>query len=114
MNRHLFAGIIAGLLFCAVACAAAGDALVGTAPLGIRGWRGDWTGAYPDATPVTAWDIEKGINVLWRVPTTRFGNAMPLVVGDRLFFTIDPNVLVCLDKMTGKVLWSSQGANPTD
>jgi hypothetical protein len=112
MNRNVLAGPAGVLLLCAITCAATAADAGGTGPLGIRGWRNDWTGSYPDATPVTAWNIEKGINVLWRLPTYRYGNAMPLVVGDRVYFTVDPNVLVCLDKMTGKVIWTSVGAEP--
>jgi outer membrane protein assembly factor BamB len=112
VNRNLFAGSAVVVLLCAMVCAAADDAMVGTGPLGVRGWRNDWTGRYPDAKPVTAWDIQKKINILWRLPTSRFGNAMPLVIGDRVCFTVDPSVLVCLDKMTGKVLWTSLGAEP--
>lgn len=31
--------------------------------------------------------------------------AMPLMVGDKLFVTSEPNDLICLDKTSGKVLW---------
>jgi len=45
----------------------------------------------------------KGIR--WAVHMPGHSNATPLVVGDRVFTTSDPNDLVCLDKNTGKVLW---------
>jgi outer membrane protein assembly factor BamB len=73
------------------------------------GWRGDSTGHFPGADPVTAWDIEKGINILWRVPTKRFSNGMPVVVGQKLFVNMEPRVLLCMDKMTGKLLWAQDG-----
>jgi hypothetical protein len=47
----------------------------------VRGWRGDWTGRFPDAKPVTAWNVERGLNVLWRVPLKQYTNAQPLIVG---------------------------------
>jgi outer membrane protein assembly factor BamB len=86
---------------------------LGTGPLGIKGYRNDWTGRYPNADPVTAWDLEKGINVLWKLPTRNYGNGGPLVVGNRLIFVVEPAQLVCVDKMNGKLLWTSTGADPT-
>lgn len=91
---------------------AAEEAPIGTGLIGIRGYRNDWSGRYPEADPVTAFDLEKGINVLWRVPTSRFGNSTPQILGDRLIFVIEPFTVVCLDKMTGKVLWTSAGSEP--
>lgn len=78
------------------------------------GFRGDWTGCYPGANPVTAWDIKRGINVRWRVPTRTFSNAVPLIVGEKLLVNCEPAVLACLDKMTGKLLWARDiGAGAT-
>jgi hypothetical protein len=96
------------------AVVAAAEPAIGTGSLGIRGYRNDWTGRYPDADPVTAWDLEKGINVLWRLPTSKFGNGGPLVVGDRLIFIVEQAKVVCVDKMTGKVLWTSVGSSPEE
>ena len=73
-------------------------------PTNVRGWRNDWTGRYPDATPCTAFDVDRGINVLWRTPLV-LGNSTPVVVGGRLFTQEEPHALVCLDKHTGTVLW---------
>lgn len=101
---------IASLGACGAAAAGQGAA-PGAGVSAIRGWRGDWTARYPQADPVTAWDIEKGINVLWRVPTRSFSNAMPLVVGDQLLAAMEPHWLVCLDKMTGKLLWAQDGSS---
>jgi hypothetical protein len=53
---------------------------LGTGPLGIKGYRNDWTGRYPNADPVTAWDLEKGINVLWKLPTHGSGAALLTLV----------------------------------
>jgi len=77
------------------------------------GYRGDWTGRFGGAEPVTAWNIEQGINVLWRLPTKRFGCATPLVVGDKLLVVMEPGWLICLDKMTGRLLWAGEGGGST-
>lgn len=44
-------------------------------------------------------------NIAWSVPTTGWGYAPPTVVGDRLFLTVQPYYLVCLDKRDGKFRW---------
>ena len=75
------------------------------------GWRGDGTGRYPGAEPVTAWDVEKGINVLWRVRLREFSCSTPVVAGDRVLTTVEPRTLLCLDKMTGKLLWMTDGSS---
>lgn len=74
-------------------------------PPNVRGFRGDQTGFNAGADPVTAWDLDKGINVKWVTPIERWSKGSPLVVGDRVFVCADPNVLVCLDAMTGRILW---------
>ncbi len=67
------------------------------------GWRTDWTGRYSDATPVLEWAPAK--SVLWRTETRQWGNATPVVVGDRLFVTEEQDTLVCLNTGDGSVLW---------
>jgi hypothetical protein len=74
-------------------------------PANVRGFRGDQTGFFADADPVTAWDIDKGINVKWITPIERWSKGSPIVVGGKVFACADPNVLVCLDAATGKILW---------
>ncbi len=74
-------------------------------PRQVRGWCGDGSTIYPDAKPATAWDVDKGINVLWRLPLRRFSIAHPVVVGDKVFTQMEPHWLICVDKMTGKLLW---------
>gem|GEM_PF-1280912 len=71
---------------------------------GVVGWRGDWTGRYPGSDPPVAWDIEKKINVLWRRPMD-YCHATPVIVGDRLFTSVEPHTLVCVNKLDGAVLW---------
>jgi len=87
--------------------ARAAMAQAGSARDGLRGWRGNWCGQFPDADPVTAWDAERGINVLWRRELPR-GQSTPVIAGDRVFTTANPYLLYCFDKMTGKLLWQRE------
>lgn len=66
------------------------------------GWRGDGSGRHPDVSPPSEWAEDK--NVAWR---TKVGSsyASPVVVGDRVFVTAEPDLLVCVDTVSGKVLW---------
>ena len=70
----------------------------------VRGWRGNWLGVEPEAKPVTAWDIERNINVRWRsgLPWTI---STPVVSGNYLVTTAEPFFVACLEKKTGKLLW---------
>jgi outer membrane protein assembly factor BamB len=70
----------------------------------VVGYRNDGTARYPDARPVTAWDLPRGINLRWRTPLL-WSKAQPIIVGDRAFVTEEPHALVCLDKRTGRVVW---------
>jgi outer membrane protein assembly factor BamB len=74
-------------------------------PQNVRLYRGDQSGHYADANPVTAWDIDRGINVLWSTDLQRWSKAAPTVSGDRVFVCAEPHVLICLDTATGKILW---------
>jgi len=66
------------------------------------GWRGDGSGQYPSANPVTRWKPEE--NVLWKTEVGA-GHSSPIVVGGRVLVTSEPDVLVCLDAETGRELW---------
>ena len=72
------------------------------------GWRKDWTGRYPEATPPTEWAKDK--NVVWSTALPAWSNANPVLCGERLFICAEPDKLVCVAKADGKVLW--QQANP--
>jgi len=69
------------------------------------GYRGDWTGRYPGATPPLEWSFE--YNVLWKT-TVGKGESSPIVVGERLFILSDGVRLACLDKADGRVLWQRE------
>jgi outer membrane protein assembly factor BamB len=56
-----------------------------------------------DAPPVT---YERK-NVLWETPLPDHGHGTPIVVGDRVFVTSEPDELICIDKLSGAILWST-------
>ena len=93
------------------------------------GFRGDGNGYFPGATPVTEWqegtlavqkapagsrakdvtyvaDEKGGKNIVWKTEMPAWVNSEPIVVGDRIFTCGEPNLLICADANTGKVLWS--------
>ncbi|MBI3829659.1 MAG: PQQ-binding-like beta-propeller repeat protein [Planctomycetes bacterium] len=74
----------------------------------VYGWRKDWTGRFPEAQPPEKWS--KTENVVWACALPAWSNANPVLVGDRIFICSEPDVLVCVSKADGKILW--QQANP--
>ncbi len=44
-------------------------------------------------------------NIKWVTAMPERTNSSPIVVGDRIFTTSEPDELLCVDKNTGKVLW---------
>jgi outer membrane protein assembly factor BamB len=46
-------------------------------------------------------------NIRWMTELPQRSNATPIVAGDRVFVMAEPDELLCLDKMTGKILWSA-------
>lgn len=66
------------------------------------GWRGDGTGLYPTASPVLKWSTNE--NILWKTEVGA-GQSSPVLAGQRLFITVEPDLLLCLDAETGKELW---------
>ena len=66
------------------------------------GWRGDGSGRYLAAEPVTKWSKEE--NVLWKTEVGA-GYSSPVLAGDRVLITAEPDLLVCLDAASGKELW---------
>ncbi len=47
----------------------------------------------------------EGKNVLWVTKLPNWSNAMPVIVGDKVFVMAEPDELVCLNKVDGKILW---------
>src|SRR4051812_26214209 len=66
------------------------------------GWRGDGSGQYPSADPPTKWSAKE--KIVWKAEIG-MGTSSPVLVGQRLFITAEPNLLICLDAGTGKELW---------
>jgi outer membrane protein assembly factor BamB len=66
------------------------------------GWRGDGSGQFPSANPVTHW--KAGENVVWKSEVGA-GHSSPILVGRRLLITSEPDLLICLDAETGRELW---------
>jgi hypothetical protein len=46
-------------------------------------------------------------NILWKTPLPGRSTSTPILVGDRLFVMAEPDELLCLDKTTGRILWSA-------
>lgn len=78
------------------------SSLAGQVPIGFRT---DGTGRYPDAKPPLEWGLEK--NVVWKVKLTQ-SNAIPVILGDKIFTCTDPCVLLCINKADGKILWQHE------
>jgi len=45
-------------------------------------------------------------NILWEAPLPDHSHGAPIVVGDRIFVTSEPDELICIDKSSGRILWS--------
>ncbi|HUT57629.1 MAG TPA: PQQ-binding-like beta-propeller repeat protein [Phycisphaerae bacterium] len=73
----------------------------------IVGWRGDGSGLYPQAHPPASWDTDDGENILWQTEIGK-GQSSPIVSGDRVFVTVEPDRLLCLEKKTGRILWTKE------
>jgi outer membrane protein assembly factor BamB len=46
-------------------------------------------------------------NIAWMTPLPESSTGTPIVVGDRIFLMAEPSELICLDKHTGRILWSA-------
>lgn len=82
----------------------------GPAPARPFGWRGDGSGRFPDATPATEWSATK--NVRWRAVVGK-SYSSPIVAGDAVIVTSEPDLLVCLDRATGRERWRTE-VRPSD
>jgi outer membrane protein assembly factor BamB len=80
------------------------------------GWRGDGSGRYPGATPPTKWERRKSgggyaaSGILYAVPLPNTGVSCPIIVGNRIYLTVEPWDLVCIDKNSGQILWIRSSA----
>ena len=69
------------------------------------GWRGDGTGVFPGATPPTSWNGIEGTNITWKADLPWWGSCSPIVVGDRVFVSVEPGALLCYGADDGKLRW---------
>jgi hypothetical protein len=89
-----------------------GDADFAPSPAHPVGYRGDGSGRFIGATPVTEFDYATGKNIVWKTPVD-MSDGGAILVGDKVFTCADPGKLVCLDAKTGKLLWE-KSADPLD
>jgi outer membrane protein assembly factor BamB len=109
-----------------------GEARIDT-PLNWPSFRGtDGSGVADGQHPPLSWDVEKSVHLRWKTPIPGLGHSCPVVWGDRVIVSTaisgDPNPkvrtgnygdvasvddstkhswqLFCLDRDSGKVLWS--------
>jgi outer membrane protein assembly factor BamB len=91
------------LILFVLLCSASGSAL-GQTPIGFRT---DGTGRYPDADPPLHWGVDT--NVVWKTDLPR-SNAIPVILGQKLFTCAEPCVLLCINKADGQVLWQGESS----
>ena len=91
--------LVRSLLGCAVAVCASTHTFAEN-PVG---WRTDGTGRYPNAQPPKEWSPEK--NIVWKTKLPGRSHCGPVVVGGKVFATAEPDVLLCVDAASGKILW---------
>jgi outer membrane protein assembly factor BamB len=83
-------------------------------PLGYMGYRGDGSGVSRDANPPSSWNTATGKNVRWSAPLPSWGNSSPVITGDRVFLTCEPDAthdfpqLLCLSVADGTILWQKE------
>ena len=74
------------------------------------GWRGDGTGSFPGAAPVTDWSETR--NIKWSA-TVGTGFASPVFAGDLVIVFSEPGTVVALGAVDGRVRWRAV-AGPDD
>ncbi len=74
----------------------------------VVSWRNGGNGLYPESTAPFKWNDKS--NILWKVDTPIKGNAAPIIVGDKLFYTAEPADLICVDARNGKELWRTSNS----
>ena len=67
----------------------------------IPTWRDNNNGTFAVKTAPSDW--EEGI--LFETPLPSKSNGTPILVDDKLYFTSEPDQLICADSKTGEILW---------
>lgn len=78
------------------------DTAMSESPIGFRT---DGTGRYLDADPPLHWGTDK--NVVWKIDLAK-SNAIPVILGQKLFTCAEPCVLICVNKEDGQILWQEE------
>lgn len=73
-------------------------------PHRVFGWRGDGTGRFEKVTPPVKWDSDEGTNILWQT-TVGQSFSSPVIAGGKVFVTSEMDMLLCVDRKSGKILW---------
>jgi outer membrane protein assembly factor BamB len=68
------------------------------------GFRGDGTGQFAGATPVTEWDEKTKINIRWSTPIGASFSS-PILTEKDVIVAAEPNLLYCLSRDAGTVRW---------
>ncbi len=70
----------------------------------VCGFRGDGSGVFSKTRPPTLWGSEGNKNILWKTEVGR-SQSSPVIGGNRVFVSAETDLLLCLDRATGKVAW---------
>ncbi|OUW18912.1 MAG: hypothetical protein CBD18_01925 [Opitutales bacterium TMED158] len=76
--------------------------LASIAQADIPSWRVGHNGIYDASNPPVDWKASQ----LFEIPIDTTSNGTPILVDGKLFYTADPDQLVCADGRTGATLWS--------
>jgi len=64
-------------------------------------WRGNHNGTFEVTSAPIDWSKEQ----VWEIPLDTKSNGTPILVGNRLIFTAEPDKLICADSQSGQILW---------
>lgn len=108
--RRLVAILLATVGTLAFDAAAQRTALAESTTSEVVGWRTDGTGRYPDAQPPLEWSSTKEgeKNIVWKAELPSRSHSSPVIVGERVFVTAEPDLLMCFDRADGKLLWQAK------
>lgn len=67
------------------------------------GWRGDTSGIFAGVLPPTEWNAKE--HVRWKAKLPGGSNSSPVLFGDRVLVTSEPDRLTCLAADDGHMLW---------
>ncbi|MDG2169894.1 MAG: PQQ-binding-like beta-propeller repeat protein [Opitutales bacterium] len=64
-------------------------------------WRGNHNGTYQVQSAPTDWKSEE----VFSIPLETKSNGTPILVEGKLYFTAEPDQLICADAKTGEIIW---------